>query len=113
MSDEEQKPQEKTSFPARASLHGAAVLGPGMLAALYPATFGVLALGMFVGFLLGLGLEHSGKNLKSVLTVLGAALGGGPILFMEGLGQEMKYGPTLSVLLLPWGGSVFQRRERL
>jgi hypothetical protein len=47
--------------------------------------FGVLFLGVFVGVILGYGLFKAGGNLKAALTVVGAALGGGPILFMEGI----------------------------
>ena len=51
--------------------------------------FGVISFCIFVGFLLGLGLFRS-KNLtlKGVITVVGAALGGGPMLFMKGIGPE-------------------------
>ena len=52
---------------------------------------GVLALGVFVGFLLGLGLMKSGPTLKTVLTVIGAALGGAPVLFMSDTSQKWMY----------------------
>lgn len=52
-----------------------------------PSKFGALALGIFVGWLLGFGLKNSGQNLRATLTVLGAALGGGPVLFLRDAGQ--------------------------
>lgn len=44
--------------------------------------FGILLLGIFVGSILGFGLA------KAAITVLGSALGGGPILFVNGVGAE-------------------------
>ena len=48
---------------------------------------GVFALCFFVGFLLSRGLSTSGDSLKAVITALGAALGGGPILFLKDAGN--------------------------
>lgn len=50
----------------------------------FPASLGILCLGIFVGFLLGFALAKSGGGLKAAITVIGAALGSGPLLFMEG-----------------------------
>jgi hypothetical protein len=43
---------------------------------------GVLALGLFVSYLLALGLEHSKPNLRVVITVIGVALTGAPVAFL-------------------------------
>lgn len=65
--------------------------------------FGILFLGIFVGGILGYGLLRAGGNLKAGLTVLGAALGGGPVLFMTGI-QDARWaypvGLVLGLLLL-------------
>lgn len=50
--------------------------------------FGILLLGIFVGSILGFGLAKAGGGLKAAITVLGSALGGGPILFVNGVGAE-------------------------
>jgi hypothetical protein len=52
---------------------------------------GVLCLGSFVGFLLGLGLLRSTPSLRAALTVVGAALGGIPVAFLAGTGQKWLY----------------------
>jgi hypothetical protein len=51
------------------------------------AKLGAWALGIFVGWLLGYALLNSKPGLKAALTVLGAALGGGPILFLSDAGD--------------------------
>jgi len=51
----------------------------------FTSEFGILFLGIFVGSILGIGLAKAGGNLKAALAVVGAALGGGPILFIEGV----------------------------
>jgi len=48
---------------------------------------GILALGLFVGGILGWGLVNAKGSLKAGVTVLGATLGGGPILFMAASGD--------------------------
>jgi hypothetical protein len=67
-----------------------------------PLELGVITLGVFVGWLLGVGLKNSSQTLKAVLTVLGAALGGGPILFMKGIGPEKWMYPIGLLLGLLW-----------
>ncbi len=52
---------------------------------------GVYCLGLFVGYLLALGLAHSKPTLRLVLTVLGAALGGVPIAFLAQAGSKWVY----------------------
>lgn len=54
-----------------------------------PATpeLGILALGLFIGGILGWGLVKANGSLKAGLTVLGAALGTGPVLFMGQVGN--------------------------
>lgn len=52
---------------------------------------GVCCLGLFVGYLLALGLAHSKPTLRLVLTVLGAALGGVPIAFLAQSGSKWAY----------------------
>jgi len=52
---------------------------------------GVIALGSFVGVLLAIGLLRSGPTLKTVLTVIGAALGGAPVLFLSGTAEKWLY----------------------
>ena len=60
--------------------------------------FGVLFLGVFVGAILGYGLFKAGGNLKGALTVVGAALGGGPILFMEGI-QDARWAYPMGLIV--------------
>lgn len=55
---------------------------------------GVLALGGFVGWLLGFGLANSRRGLRAAITVLGAALGGGPVLFMADAGDAKWWYPV-------------------
>lgn len=62
--------------------------------------FGILALGGFVGWLLGLALSHSKATLKAVITALGAALGGAPVAFMRGVSDKWMYPVGLIVGLL-------------
>ena len=51
--------------------------------------FGVLAMGVFVGYLLGLALlQTRSLNIKAAITVVGAALSGAPVVFMNGLGDS-------------------------
>jgi hypothetical protein len=59
-----------------------------LLNMLPPRELGVLSLGLFVGVILGYGLMKSGGTLRAGITVLGAALGGGPILFMKSIADE-------------------------
>lgn len=61
---------------------------------------GILALGVFVGFLLGLGLVKSGTTLKAAITVVGAALGGAPVIFMSDAEGRWLYPLGLLVGLL-------------
>ena len=62
---------------------------------------GLLCLGIFVGFLLGFALMKSNnQSIKSVLTVLGAALAGAPVAFMTGVEQKWMYPVGLLVGLL-------------
>lgn len=74
--------------------------------------FGILFLGIFVGGILGFGLWKAGGKLKAGLTVLGAALGGGPILFMKEI-QDEKWsypvGLVLGLMLL----RAFQARQEI
>ena len=58
---------------------------------------GVVALGSFVGVLLAVGLLRSGPTLKAVLTVIGAALGGAPVLFLSGTTEKWLYPIALLV----------------
>lgn len=60
--------------------------------------FGVLFLGIFIGSILGYGLFKSGGNLKAALTVVGAALGGGPIVFMENI-QDARWAYPIGLIL--------------
>ena len=60
--------------------------------------FGTLMLGIFVAGILGLGLWEARGNLKAGLTVLGAALGGGPILFMKEV-QEARWAYPFGLVL--------------
>jgi len=48
---------------------------------------GVLALGLFVGGVLGWGLVKANGHLRAGVAVLGAALGSGPVLFMRSVGD--------------------------
>lgn len=43
---------------------------------------GGLSLGVFIGTVLGFGLLKAGGGLKAALAVVGAALGGAPVLFL-------------------------------
>ena len=54
---------------------------------------GVLALGVFIGFLLGFALLQSKPSVKAAITVVGAALGGGPVLFMKEAGTAKWFYP--------------------
>jgi hypothetical protein len=64
---------------------------------------GVLFLGGFVGFLLALAIDFSSTlNLKVVSALIGAALGGAPILFMRGLGFEKWMYPIGLVIGFLW-----------
>jgi len=65
---------------------------------LFNPEFGILFLGVFVGGILGFGLWKAGGNLKAGLTVLGAALGGGPILFMAGI-QDARWAYPVGLVL--------------
>ena len=49
--------------------------------------FGVLCLGIFVGGILAFSLSKSDGNLKTAIAIIGAALGGAPMLFIEDVGQ--------------------------
>ena len=49
--------------------------------------FGVLCLGIFVGGILAFSLSKSDGNLKTAIAIIGAALGGTPMLFIEDVGQ--------------------------
>ena len=52
---------------------------------------GVLFLGTFVGFPLESGLQFpKGPNLKVATAVIGAALGGAPLVFLEGLAAAQR-----------------------
>ena len=73
-----------------------------MIEAVVHAELGILALGLFVGALLALGLSKSGGTLKAVITAIGAALGGGPILFIQGVGDAKWSYPVGLVLGLLW-----------
>ena len=48
--------------------------------------FGVLCLGIFVGGILAFSLSKSDGNLKTAIAIIGAALGGAPMLFIEDVG---------------------------
>lgn len=67
---------------------------------------GVFGLGLFVGYLLALGLKQSKPTLRAVLTVLGAALGGVPVAFLAGAGSKWIY--PLGLL----GGLLILRLDR-
>jgi hypothetical protein len=54
---------------------------------------GVLALGVFIGFLLGFALLRSKPTVKAAITVVGAALGGGPVVFMKDAGTAKWFYP--------------------
>ena len=49
---------------------------------------GVLALGLFVGSLIGFGLLGKRASVKVIITAIGAALSGSPVLFMIKLDAE-------------------------
>ena len=74
--------------------------------------FGVLFLGIFVGIVLGIGLAHSKGSLKAGITVVGSALGGGPILYLEkDLGGALWMYPVGLVLGLALLRLYFARKE--
>ena len=75
---------------------------PNLLEYIGHIKLGVLYLGLFVGVLLGFGLSKSGQTLKAVLTAIGAALGGGPVLFMKDIGTEKWIYPLGLVIGLIW-----------
>ena len=52
---------------------------------------GVFGLGLFVGYLIAIGLKQSKPTLRAVLTVLGASLGGVPVAFLAGAGSKWIY----------------------
>ena len=60
--------------------------------------FGILCLGIFVGAILGYGLVKAGGELKAALTVVGAAVGGAPILFIQDIGGARFTDPVGLVL---------------
>jgi len=63
---------------------------------------GVLLLGVFVSYLLALGLTHSKPTLKAMVGVIGAALGGAPVVFLAGALAKWLYPAGLVLgLLLP------------
>ncbi|OGT54746.1 MAG: hypothetical protein A3E01_18705 [Gammaproteobacteria bacterium RIFCSPHIGHO2_12_FULL_63_22] len=71
------------------------------------AYVGILFLGGFVGFLLSLTVKVSSKpTVRGMLQVIGAALGGTPILFMEGAGPSKWAYPVGLVLGLIWARRV-------
>jgi hypothetical protein len=64
---------------------------------------GVLFLGGFVGLLLGLTLQlPKSQSLKTVVAVIGAALGATPVAFMQGLAYEKWMYPVGLVVGLLW-----------
>src|SRR4051812_36718268 len=64
---------------------------------------GVLFLGGFVGLLLGLTLQlPKTPNLKFAMGIIGAALGGAPVLFMQGLEHQKWMYPIGLVVGLLW-----------
>ena len=71
---------------------------------------GITALGLFVGFLLGLGLFSAKPTLKAALTVLGAALGGAPVAFLAH--TELRWIYPVGLLIGFVCARVVQRRIR-
>jgi hypothetical protein len=69
---------------------------------------GILALGGFVGFLLGLGLMNSHPTLKAAITVIGTALGGAPVVFISEASDKWMYPLGLLTGLL-WSRAVGAR----
>jgi hypothetical protein len=67
-----------------------------------PTYLGPLSLGVFVGFILGFGLIKTNPNVKAALGVVGSALGGGPIFFIEGLGLARWWYPIGLLLGIAW-----------
>lgn len=66
---------------------------------------GILFLGGFVGYLLCWSFQISKRqSVKSALAIIGGALGGAPIAFMQGLGSEKWAYPVGLVLGLVWAG---------
>jgi hypothetical protein len=64
---------------------------------------GVLFLGGFVGLLLGLTLQiPKSQSLKTVVAIIGAALGATPVAFMQGLAYEKWMYPVGLVVGLLW-----------
>jgi len=59
---------------------------------------GVLALGIFIGFLLGYALLQSRPTVKAAITVIGAALGGAPVVFVRDAGTAKWFYPIGLVL---------------
>ena len=76
------------------------------------AEFGILWLGIFVGGILGLGLWAARGNLKAGLTVLGSALGGGPILFMKEV-QDAKWSYPVGLVLGLMALRILQARQEI
>jgi len=72
---------------------------------------GVLALGLFVAYLLALGLANSRQTLRVVVTVIGVALGGVPVAFLAQ--AESKWAYPLGLLLGVALFSIFALRSAL
>jgi len=74
---------------------------------------GVFFLGGFVGFLLGLAINFASSiNLKVASALIGAALGGTPIVFMRGLSFEKWMYPIGLVVGFFWV-RVVRAREKM
>jgi hypothetical protein len=71
------------------------------IAGLHDDKIGISFLGGFVGWVLGLGLQNSGTSLKTILTVLGAALSGAPVIFLHDVDDRWFY-PIGLVAGLSW-----------
>jgi len=72
---------------------------------------GVLSLGVFVGFIFGWVLSTSANlNIKVATAIISAALAGGPVMFMEGLGHEKWMYPIGLLLGLAWIRAGFSAR---
>jgi hypothetical protein len=61
---------------------------------------GILCLGIFVGFLLGIGLYAQQINIRAALAVIGGALGAAPLAFIGGGNEKFMYPVGLIVGLL-------------